>query len=249
MILISALVCSLFWIVSASTSAMSHRGDGPVKAISWSQTAQDYRGQTDDIVLYCSENGQFENVWGSDVYADDSSICSAAVHGGLITVADGGAIAIRLLPGQPRYVATTQNGVTSESWGSWFGSFTFTTLHDPIAGTVTVNGQSVPIQIATWQTTATQFSEREGDAIAFYCPPNGEIGSLWGTDIYRDASSVCSAAVHDSRLMTTDGGVVALIMGMEQARYQASTRQGVISQSSRSVSPSFRFTSFQNLIQ
>ena len=243
-VLIGALVVGLLTLPSGADDQMPGVTE-PITAISWTQTAQAYRGQTDDLVFYCSKNGQLGNVWGSDVYADDSSICSAAVHGGLITVADGGAIAIRLLSGQIQYMATTQNDVTSDAMGPWFGSFTFTTLHDPIAGTVTVDGQSVPIQVATWQTTAAQFSRREGEAIAFYCPPNGELSVLWGADVYRDASSICSAAVHDSRLTVVDGGTIAIEMSTGRASYRGSTQQGVTSRAFGQADSSFEFTSFQ----
>ena len=246
---LSAFVCGFslsvgFGFLVLPSESMTG-GPQPVTAIAWTQTAQQYRGHTNDVVLYCPGNGVLGNVFGSDVYADDSSICTAAVHSGLITVEDGGAIAIRILPGQSKYVSTTQNDVTSDAWGSWFGSFTFTTLHDPIVGVVEVDAQSVPLQVASWQTTATQFSGREGDAIALYCPPNGEIGSVWGTDVYRDASSVCSAAVHDGRLTVEDGGAIAFYLKQGQANYRASTSQGVTSRAFGRSGTSFQFVSFQ----
>lgn len=216
----------------------------PITAISWSQTAEAYRGQADDLVLYCSSNGQLGDLWGSDVYADASSICTAAVHGGLITVENGGAIAIRLLPGQPSYRASTQNDVASDSLGDELGSFTFTTLHDPIAGTVMVDGQAVPIQVASWDTAAIQFADRVGDPIALYCPPQGELGLVWGDDIYRDASSVCSAAVHDSRITATEGGAIAFLLGEGRLYYWGSTRSGVTSRAFGAAPASFQFISF-----
>ena len=243
-VLIWALIVGLLTLPSGADDQMS-RGTEAITSISWTQTAQTYRGQTDDVVFYCPKNGQLGEVSGSDVYADNSSICSAAVHGGLITVADGGAIAIRLLAGESKYMATTQNNVTSHPLGPWFGSFTFTTLHDPIAGMVTVDGQSVPIQVATWQTTAVQFLGREGEAIALYCPPNGEIGVLWGADVYRDASSICSAAVHDSRLTVVDGGAIAIVMSTGRSSYLGSIQNGVTSQAFGQAASSFEFTSFQ----
>ena len=62
---------------------------------------------------------------GTGTYTDDSSICTAAVHAGLITLANGGKVTIEIAPGANSYSGTTANGVTSSSYDSWSGSFTF----------------------------------------------------------------------------------------------------------------------------
>lgn len=94
--------------------------------VSWSSDATDYQGQTDRKIAYeCPANGFISSVWGTDVYTDDSSVCTAAVHAGKITLAAGGTVVIRIRPGDSAYVATTRNGVTSSSWGAWSGSFIF----------------------------------------------------------------------------------------------------------------------------
>ncbi|NET53746.1 MAG: hypothetical protein F6K09_35415, partial [Merismopedia sp. SIO2A8] len=203
----------------------------PILAITWQQTAQSYQGQNQDQTFYCPGNGQVEPIWGSDVYGAESSICTAAVHAGLITVENGGAIAIRSLSRQDRYLSTHQNGITSAARSSSAGSFTFTSLHDPIAGVVTVKGQSVPIQVTSWETTAEGYRNRQGDAIALYCPPNGALAPIWGTTQYRDTSSICTAAVHANRLTPAAGGAIAFEMTPNQSRYTGSTHQGVTSQS------------------
>src|SRR5262249_37191385 len=61
-------------------------------------------------------------VWGTDVYSDDSNICAAAVHAGIIGLSGG---ALRVLPrdGLEAYRGTTRNGVTSLDYGRWNGSF------------------------------------------------------------------------------------------------------------------------------
>ncbi|WP_442942330.1 LCCL domain-containing protein [Nostoc sp.] len=59
------------------------------------------------------------------VYTDDSSICNAAVHAGLITTRNGGQVRIRICPGAVSYYGTTRNGVNSRNYGSWGGSFIF----------------------------------------------------------------------------------------------------------------------------
>ena len=188
-----------------------------VTAISWTHTAEQYRQDTHhDRVFYCSGGGTPGALWGSDVYSDQSSICTAAVHAGLITAEDGGAIAIRLLPGQDEYNGTAQNAIASQSSGRGEGSFTFTTLHDPVAGVVTVGDEQVPIQVISWDTTAQVYQARVGEAIAVYCPPGGDLASVWGDPNYRAEFSICSAAVHSNQLSQDDGGTVVIEMSRDR---------------------------------
>jgi len=93
---------------------------------SWSLTAAEFRGQDGRrLAVTCTPGGTFGSVWGSDPYTDDSSICTAAVHAGLITPADGGRVVVEVRPGEPAYTGTEANGVTSSDYGSWGGSFIF----------------------------------------------------------------------------------------------------------------------------
>jgi hypothetical protein len=92
--------------------------------ISWSQDASNRRANVNQTFVYnCSPNGTFDTVWGTDVYTDDSSICTAAVHAGKITRAAGGTVTIEMKPALDAYIGTTRNGVTSLDYGSWGGSF------------------------------------------------------------------------------------------------------------------------------
>ncbi|WP_161606841.1 LCCL domain-containing protein [Fortiea contorta] len=61
--------------------------------------------------------------YSKSYYTDDSSICSAAVHAGLMTTKQGGVVTIRIKPGQPSYSGTKRYGVNSQNYGSWDGSF------------------------------------------------------------------------------------------------------------------------------
>lgn len=62
-------------------------------------------------------------LWGTDLYTDDSSICLASVHAGVITAASGGTVTIEIRPGASSYTGSTRNGVSSGGWGAWEGSF------------------------------------------------------------------------------------------------------------------------------
>lgn len=95
----------------------------------WSNNAGQYvEGTTIDIT--CPEGGTLAaSVWGGDngIYTEDSAICVAAVHAGLITVDDGGSVVIEKTAGEDDYGdGFTANGVTSLPWREpWSGSFIF----------------------------------------------------------------------------------------------------------------------------
>src|SRR5665648_1184436 len=59
---------------------------------------------------------------------EDSSICVAAVHAGLITAEEGGTVQVERTAGQETYGDGFEaNGVTSQPWTvPWSGSFVFT---------------------------------------------------------------------------------------------------------------------------
>src|SRR5689334_6520645 len=61
----------------------------------WRVTAVNRRGANGDIFEYvCPPDGRLNDIWGTDVYTDDSSICTAAVHSGLVSRAIGGRVRI-----------------------------------------------------------------------------------------------------------------------------------------------------------
>lgn len=76
------------------------------------------------MTFYCPPNGSPSTVWGTDIYSDDSSVCTAAVHAGVIGFG-GGMVHIVIQPGQSQYIPSTRYGVTSSSWGQWGRSFSF----------------------------------------------------------------------------------------------------------------------------
>ena len=66
-------------------------------------------------------------VYGTDRYTADSSICTSAVHAGVIQAAPGGDVKIYTGEGCGSFVSTTKNGITSASWGSYGATFAFVT--------------------------------------------------------------------------------------------------------------------------
>lgn len=63
-------------------------------------------------------------VWGDGVYTDDSSVCAAARHAGVIGEG-GGTVTLTMGAGQDSYQGSSANGITSQSYGAWGTSFSF----------------------------------------------------------------------------------------------------------------------------
>jgi hypothetical protein len=104
----------------------SIEADEVAEDVTWVLNAAEYQGRDGLLVAYdCAPDGVVATVWGDGIYTDDSSVCSAAVHAGLITSAGGGHVVIEIGPGYDTYEGSTANGVTTLPYASWPGSFTF----------------------------------------------------------------------------------------------------------------------------
>src|SRR5204863_8168092 len=135
----------------------------PAKPTAWETTATSLNqaeGQT--MRLDCSPNGTLHSVWGSDIYTSDSSICSAAVHSGLITLQQGGTVTIELRPGRKVYGASERNGVTSSEYGRWDQSFVFKTANTDAV--VRAAEDATPV---LWSTSAGMVPFEAGKTVKF----------------------------------------------------------------------------------
>jgi hypothetical protein len=98
----------------------------PIKMIDWSTSAGNLRGKLGQkFTFICRRNGQASTIYGTDLYTDDSSICTAAVHKGIISTKNGGKVTILIRGGSDSYQSSKRNGVKSNSYGSYGGSFLF----------------------------------------------------------------------------------------------------------------------------
>ena len=78
------------------------------------------------FICKCNPGSATGSVWGSSAYTRDSSICAAAVHAGAASASAGGVVTVQPLPSCKGYAASTRNGVSSGSWGSFDkGSYSF----------------------------------------------------------------------------------------------------------------------------
>jgi hypothetical protein len=203
---------------------------------SWGTTATEHRGKNGKRFSYaCPSGGSRATVWGTDVYTDDSSICTAAVHAGLINLASGGVVVIEVLSGRSSYTASTRNGIPTSSYGSYVGSFRFAGAGGAASQVVDREifvqlpppPMSIPTAKASWGTTASHHRERNGQRFNFQCPPGGIAYTVWGTDIFTDDSSVCTAAVHFGAISFRNGGTVTIEILPGQEAYAGSERSGV----------------------
>ncbi|HYO45712.1 MAG TPA: LCCL domain-containing protein, partial [Gemmatimonadota bacterium] len=97
----------------------------------WSTRANQAKAPVGALVEFeCPRGGTGGNVWGTDVYTDDSSICEAAVHAGMIVRADGGIVRFELLGAQPSFQASERHGVRSIDYPTWPGSFRFVAIEE-----------------------------------------------------------------------------------------------------------------------
>jgi hypothetical protein len=194
--------------------------------------ASNWRGRNGTRVTYaCTADSLQGSVYGTDVYTDDSSVCRAALHAGVIG-ARGGRATIEIRPGLANYAASTRNGVQSTAWGSFAGSFRF------VGKGATPVDDDAP-QAIDWTGTATHLRGQNGIQVEYACPA-GQPGTAYGTDVYTDDSSICTAAVH-AGLIGARGGKVRIEIMPGQASYRASTRHGVTTNSYGNWTGSFRF--------
>ncbi len=208
----------------------------PPEWIGWAENAVELRGWIGTRATFrCPANGEVSAVWGSTTYTDDSSICTAAVHAGLITARGGGAVTIEATGAQSRFRSTTRNGVESMSFGSWPGSFVFATEED---GALLAEPA---FEWIDWRTDASDMRGWDGFQATFACPAGGQARTVWGSGTYTDDSSVCTAAVHHGLITFAEGGVVTVEIIPGQSEYESDTRNGVETRSFGSWSGSYRF--------
>ena len=111
---------------SSVDSNSNSDGSDEVTPISWSTSVGSFRPEIGKTYKFlCPPAGTAGTVWGSDIYTADSSICTAAVHAGKITLEQGGEVTIEIRPGRAIYGSTNRNGVTSNPFGEFGQSIVF----------------------------------------------------------------------------------------------------------------------------
>ena len=210
-----AIAAAALCLVSTSAFAQT--------AIDCSTNAQGLAGDTGAVhTVICPAGCGSSTIWGTGTYSDDSSVCSAAIHAGVITTA-GGTVNVTIAPGLDGYPASTANGITSSQWGSWSRSFTVSA------------GGATAIECST---NAQSLPGDPGTVHQVMCPAGCGSSTIWGTAVYSDDSSVCSAAIHNGTI-TTAGGAVTVTIRPGLSTYPSSAFNGITSSQWGSWSRSF----------
>lgn len=79
--------------------------------------------QIGKVVYYEVVGNTGGSIYGTDVYTTGSHLGTVALHCGLLKPNERGVLKVTILPGQAEYPASTRNGITSSSYGTWSVSF------------------------------------------------------------------------------------------------------------------------------
>ncbi len=144
-----------------------------------------YRGQNDSVLYFEVTGSVWGSIWGTGIYTDDSTLGTAAVHAGILEPEELGVVKVTILPGQDSYESSEQNGVTSQSYGSWVGSYRIE------ASDLNQNLELPPMSIERQADQLILTWMSEGDSLIL--ESTASLGALsdWGTesDIERNGAA------------------------------------------------------------
>ena len=190
-------------------------------------------GQPDQVLCICTAAAAAADatVWGTGTYTDDSAICRAARHAGVIA-ADGGRVQVSRVPGLQAYRGSTANGVATADFGAWGRAFQVAAAPSP--------GKNEPAAAAEPACPANG----EGQAAPLTCRCTAEAvaetRTIWGTGVFSVDSAVCRAARH-AGVVGPEGGLVNMVPAPGLPTYLGSVANGVTSQPFGEWSASFTF--------
>ena len=202
----------------------------------WADSARVLRGQTGTrFVFVCPAAGRKDQVWGTDIYTDNSSVCSAALHAGAIVYENGGIVTIEHLPGRGVVHRLDAERDHERRLGRVPRQ-----LQDRRARSRAATSPGVKMGGAGWTASATRFRGQNGAKYRYICPGNAGLGSVYGTNTYTDDSSVCAAAVQLGLFTRATGGRVTIQIAPRQSSYPGTVANGVSSQPSTAGSAASR---------
>jgi LCCL domain len=233
--LVVIMSAGVWWMVARKSTNKVR----PPAVVTWSTSATGYRSNLGkSISFHCPPKGRAGAVWGSGPYTDDSSVCTAAVHAGLITFAAGGAAKITVSHGQGSYRASLRHGVRTSNFGLFRGSFFFKQAK-PTPVALAPPTTSKP-SVTTWSTNPSAHRAKIGHRFDYQCPPKGSNANVWGSGPYTLDSSVCNAAVHAGSITRNKGGRVSIEITKGLGQYPGTSKHGVTTRRWAAFHTSFR---------
>ncbi|HQN23104.1 MAG TPA: LCCL domain-containing protein [Thermotogota bacterium] len=192
-----------------------------------------FRGQNGDVFKFLVQGTDSGEFWGTDIYTDDSRLSLAAVHSGALQIGEYGIVEVTVLPGQDNYVGSIRNGVTSSNYGAWHGSYSLKRV-----------SEEPPVGIGEDPGDLTSYRDRTGEVLRFFVT-GSDLGSVWGTGVYTDDSTLAVVCVHAGLLGIGETGLIeiTLLPGLEG--YEGSMQNGITSQSYGSWEWSYSVTRIQ----
>lgn len=179
-------------------------------------------GQSFVFEITGSTNG---TVWGTDLYTDDSSLATAAVHAGLVLPGQRANVKVVIFPGALAYTGSARNGIASNPYQQWEGSFRFQPLPGGKAKVADQNPNIIRLQ--------------PGDSLMKFRGQNDQTflievvgstnGTIWGDEVYTDDSPLSVAAVHADLLDEGERGILAVTICPGRDSYEGSEHNGVVS--------------------
>nr|CAB3260415.1 uncharacterized protein LOC100175297 [Phallusia mammillata] len=178
----------------------------------FSHVRHEYRNGVNFLSFTCPAgcDAFTSQLWGTDIYTQNSYICAAALHSGRLPVG-GGHITVYKFPGVLEFIGSERNGIESQSGKNSTIAFAFQ-------------------DYCKWPAAALTFNVN--GTTMFNCPAGCNKSSkvLAGTTIYASLSYICIAAIHDGRL-TDDGGLVTVYQLPGQYYYFGTKQFGLTSRS------------------
>jgi len=186
-------------------------------------TVVNLRGQNGKVFIFEVTGAQNGAVWGTDVYTDDSSLATAAVHAGVLKVGHKAVVKVTILPGEQKYGGSMRNGITTTDFGAWEGSFKV----EAVKGR-SPRGAAPKPRVMADPGTLVGFRGQNGKS--FLIEITGQnTGSVWGTGVYTDDSSLATAAVHAGIVKVGQKAVVKVTILPGEQQYTGSDRNGITS--------------------
>ena len=169
------------------------------------------------------------SVYGTDVYSSATPVCAAAMHAGMISPR-GGSVTVVVESGRPAYRGSKRNGITSQDWGAYRGSFRF---EGPRVVEAAPDAAPAPVLVDAGCTfEGRQIHGEPGSIHRVSCPAGCKAEQpswpvTWGTDTYAGHSRVCVAAIHAGLSSNEQGGEFTLILAGKRPAFRGSKRNGV----------------------